>query len=198
MQQHDPDIQGYLWCFIDMCQKSHDFPSGIPLKCQQPPQFELTRVIRNSKKIFENSKNYLVDKESTYRFKIGHDFVGEDVSYLKEEKTELDVLWTTLYELLKEGYSEGDIAVLFLKEDKIPSEEKLSEKLNGLSWRSAIDNDSENIVISTVHKYSGLERPVVVLVDVDKPLYKRRKNPFIYSAVTRAMVKLVFITCEED
>ena len=199
VRQHDPVIPGYLWCFIDMCQKSHDFPSGIPPECEQQPQFELTRVIRNSKKIFENAKNYLVDKDSTDRFKIGHDFVGEDVriSYVKEA-TMMDVLRTTLWELLREGYSEGDIAVLFLKEDKIPSKKKLSEKLNILSWRPAIDNDSENIVISTVHKYSGLERPVVVLVDVDKPLFKRHKNPFIYSAVTRAMVKLVFITCEKD
>ena len=119
------------------------------------------------------------------------------ISYSRSETTELDVLQTTLCQLLKDRYSERDIAVLFLKNDKIPSEDELSAKLNGLSWRPAKDNDSENIVISTVLKYSGLERPVVVLVNVHRPLYRRQTDSFIYGAVTRAMVKLVVIRCKE-
>ena len=200
MRQHDPDRPGHLWCFIDICQKSHDFPSGIPDKSQQRPHFRLKKVIRNSTKIFQHAKKYLVDDDSKDKVEIGHDFDGDDVwpiSYLRSEKTELDVLQTTLCQLLKEGYSEGDIAVLFLKNDKIPSEDELSAKLNGLSWRPAKDNDSENIVISTVLKYSGLERPVVVLVNVHRPLYRRNLHSFIYGAVTRAMVKLVVIRCKE-
>ena len=201
MRQHDPDRPGHLWCFIDICQKSHDFPSGIPDKSQQRPHIRLKKVIRNSTKIFQHAKKYLVDDDSKDKVEIGHDFDGDDVwpiSYSRSEKTELDVLQTTLCQLLKEGYSEGDIAVLFLKNDKIPSEDELSAKLNGLSWRPAKDNDSENIVISTVLKYSGLERPVVVLVNVHRPLYRRNLHSFIYGAVTRAMVKLVIIRCRED
>ena len=200
MRQHDPDKPGHLWCFIDIYQKSHDFPSGIPDESQQRPHIRLKKVIRNSAKIFKHAKKYLVDNDSKDEVEIGHDFDGDDVwpiSYSRSETTELDVLQTTLCQLLKEGYSEGDIAVLFLKNDKIPSEDELSAKLNGLSWRPAKDNDSENIVISTVLKYSGLERPVVVLVNVHRPLYRRQKDSFIYGAVTRAMVKLVVIRCKE-
>ena len=200
MRQHDPDRPGHLWCFIDICQKSHDFPSGIPDESQQRPHFRLKKVIRNSTKIFKHAKKYLVDDDSKDKVEIGHDFDGDDVwsiSYSRSETTELDVLQTTLCQLLKEGYSERDIAVLFLKNDKIPSEDELSAKLNGLSWRPAKDNDSENIVISTVLKYSGLERPVVVLVNVHRPLYRRQTDSFIYGAVTRAMVKLVVIRCKE-
>ena len=200
MRQHDPDKPGHLWCFIDIYQKSHDFPSGIPDESQQRPHIRLKKVIRNSAKIFKHAKKYLVDNDSKDEVEIGHDFDGDDVwpiSYSRSETTELDVLQTTLCQLLKEGYSERDIAVLFLKNDKIPSEDELSAKLNGLSWRPAKDNDSENIVISTVLKYSGLERPVVVLVNVHRPLYRRQKDSFIYGAVTRAMVKLVVIRCKE-
>ena len=100
-------------------------------------------------------------------------------------------------QLLKEGYSKRDIAVLFLKSDKIPSKHKLSAELNDLSWSSAEDNDSENIVMSSVLKYSGLERPVVVLVNVHRYLEGRNSNSFFYGAVTRAMVKLVIIRCRE-
>ena len=163
---------------------------GIPDETRQEPHVRLRKVIRNSAKIFKHAKKYLV----------GDDFDGDDVRtiyYSKSEKTELDVLFTTLRQFLDEGYNERDIAVLFLKHDEIPSDDRLSAKLTGLSWRSAKDNDSENIVISSVLKYSGLERPVVVLVNVHRPLYKFHKFPFIYGAVTRAMVKLVIIRCKE-
>ena len=160
----------------------------------------LRKVIPNPTKIFKHAKKYLVDHNSKDKVEIGHDFDGEDVriiSYSKNETTELDVLHTTLRQLFKEGYSERDISVLFLKKDSIPSDDMLSEKLNGLSWKSAKDNDSEKIVISSVLKYSGLERPVVVLVNVHRGLSRRYTDSFIYGAVTRAMVKLIIIWCRE-
>lgn len=200
VRQHDPDRPGYLWCFIDLCQKSHSFPSGIPEETRQRPQLRLRKVIRNSTKIFKHAKKYLVDNDSKDKVEIGHDFDGEDVkiiSYSKNETTELDVLHTTLRELFKERYSERDISVLFLKKESIPSDDMLSEKLNGLFWKSAKDNDSEEIVISSVLKYSGLERPVVVLVNVHRGLSRRYTDSFIYGAVTRAMVKLIIIWCRE-
>ena len=146
-----------------------------------------------------HAHEYLDHDDPNSKAKIGHDFDGDDVrtiSYSRKETTKLDVLHTTLCQLLKEGYSKRDIAVLFLKSDKIPSKDKLSAKLNDLSWSSAEDNDSENIVMSSVLKYSGLERPVVVLVNVHRNLDGRNLNSFIYGAVTRAMVKLVIIARE--
>ena len=196
MRQHDPKRPGYLWCFIDICQKSHQYPSGIPSETEQKPRFRLNKVIRNSTKIFMHAHQYLDHDDPNSKAKIGHDFDGDDVrtiSYSRNETNKLDVLHTTLCQLLKEGYSKRDIAVLFLKSDKIPSKDKLSAKLNDLSWSSAEDNDSENIVMSSVLKYSGLERPVVVLVNVHKYLDGRNSHSFIYGAVTRAMVKLVII-----
>ena len=139
--------------------KKSRFPSGIPDESKQRPHFRLRKVIRNSTKIFKGAKKYFVADDSKDGVEIGHDFDGDDVrkiSYSESETTQLDVLHTTLYQLLKEGYSKRDIAVLFSKSDNIPSEERLSAKLNGLSFRSTIDNDSENIVISTVQvQWSG-------------------------------------------
>ena len=199
VRQHDANTPGYLWCFIDVCQQTRDFPSGIPDPNQQQPQFRLRRVIRNSTKIFKHAKPYLVDPISKDNVEVGHNFDGEDVTtitYQKSETSQLDVLHTTLRKLLKHGYSERDIAVLFLKNDKIPDWNSLSSKLKGLCLTSAKENDSDSIVISTVLKYSGLERPVVILVDVHgSTLWKRKKDAFVYCAVTRAMVKLVIIRC---
>ena len=54
-------------------------------------------------------------------------------------------------------------------------------------------NDDDNIVLSTVREYGGLERPVVVIVAepfdyTNKDVLPKRVN---YCAFTRGMVKLI-------
>lgn len=193
VRQHDPAKPGYLWFFIDRCQSNHTFPAGLPPESEQKPQFTLTKVIRNSHKIFSHSKDYVPDNDVKNSLEMGHDFEGEDVKvicYSRSAISQIDVVYKTLDRLLNEGYRKGDIAVLFKKEACIPRQ--LS-----FHFESATENDSESIVVSTVLKYSGLERPVVVLVDIDNGIIRgRKKTLLIYGAVTRGMVKLVIIRCE--
>lgn len=59
----------------------------------------------------------------------------------------------------------------------------------------ATRNDAECLVLSTFHKYSGLKRPVVILVNVASDCPKRVKND-MYCCATRAMVKLIVLTQE--
>lgn len=192
VRQHDPDKPGYLWFFIDRCQSNHTFPTGLPPESEQKPQFMLRKVIRNSIKIFSHSKDYVPDSDVKNSLEMGHDFEGENVElipYSKSARSQIDVVTETVSKFLKEGYREGDIAILFKKKDCIPC----------LSFhhKSATENSSESIVVSSVLKYSGLERPVVVLVDIDDGIiWGRKKKPFIYGAVTRGMVKLVIIRCQ--
>ena len=193
VRQHDPANPGYLWFFIDRCQSSHTFPTGLPPESEQRPQFTLKKVIRNSHKIFSHSKDYVPDNDVKNSLEMGHDFEGEDVKvicYSRSAISQIDVVCKTLRRLLNEGYRKGDIAVLFKKEACIPRQLPFH-------FESATENSSESIVGSTVLKYSGLERPVVVLVDIDDGIIRgRKKKPFIYGAVTRGMVKLVIIRCE--
>lgn len=192
VRQHDPNKPGYLWFFTDKCQSNHTFPTGIPPESQQKPEFTLKKVIRNSRKIFHHSKKYVPDNDVRDSLEMGHDFEGENVEvkpYSRNERSQSDVVNETLDRLLNDGYREGDIAFLFQKGDSIPQ--------LCFPFKSAKDNSSESLVVSSVLKYSGLERPVVVLVDVDVGIPKGRKRvPFIYSALTRGMVKLVIIRCE--
>ena len=192
VRQHDPNKPGYLWLFADRCQSSHTFPSGIPAESKQKPEFPLTKVIRNSKRIFSHSQKYIPDSDVKKSLEMGHDFEGEAVKemfYSRSEKSQICVVKETLDTLLKDGYREGDVAILFKKKDVIP---RLP-----FSFKSATENSSDSVVVSSVLKYSGLERPVVVLVDVDDGFIKRRKKvPFVYGAVTRGMVKLVIIRCK--
>lgn len=197
VRQHNPDQPGYLWVFTDKCQSNHSFTTGLPGDTQQKPQFRLKKVIRNSKKIFNHAKKYLTSDVGDLP-EMGHDFDGEGVeciAYSTRDKSQLDIVTETIHNLLREGYLARDIAVLFKEQDCVPT--NLSTKLS-MSTCTAEDNNSDCIVASTVLKYSGLERPVVVLVDVEDSIpWRRKRDPWIYSAVTRAMVKLVIIRCRE-
>ena len=126
---------------------------------------------------------------------IGHDFDGEEskVEYSNGER--IACLIRVLESLLNEGYSKRDIAVLCLT---VPVEGNELKQLQEFTLTvNAERNDDDNIVLSTVREYGGLERPIVVVVcesfDYNsKDLLPKRVN---YCAFTRGMVKL--ITLEE-
>lgn len=191
VRSHGP---GYLWLFIDNSQLNHSFEVGIPNEADQVPFFRLKKVIRNSKRIFDYSKKFMPD-EAKGRIELGHDFRGGDVKHIKYARGEsLKCLKGVLTSLFKKGFSQGDIAVLYGKQDCIPSD--IFSKLD-LTIVSAEHNDSDDLVVSTLRMYSGLERPVVVTVDLNESLpYRSIPSRSMYCAVTRAMVKLVVIKRE--
>ena len=192
----DPDKEpGYLWLFIDNSQLNHSFEKGIPIERQQIPDFRLKKVIRNSKRIFDYSMEFMPDKAKS-KIVLGHDFRGDKVKHEKYSKGESQhiCLQGVLKTLFTEGFSEGDIAVLYGKGDCIPG--NLSIKL-GFRTVPAEENNTNHLVVSTLRMYSGLERPVVVLVDLNQSLpYRSYASRSKYCAVTRAMVKLVVIEQE--
>lgn len=192
VRQRDPSQPGYLWIFTDKCQTNHTFPSGLPAETLQKPCFRLKKVIRNSKEIFQHAKRYLTEENVGDALEMGHDYTGEKVQVIpfqaSGENSLVDKVNEVIQNLFDDGYRNSDIAVLFKKNDCIPK-----VGLNETAV-SAEQNNSNDLVVSTVLKYSGLERPVVVLVDIEDMIpWGRMRDPFIYCAVTRAMVKLVII-----
>lgn len=187
------DDPGYLWGFIDRNQINHTFRTGIPGRFHQ--SFRLTKVIRNSIKIFNYAKKFLNDDNSRRQLSIGHDFDGERVRVVMyQEGQQTKTLIKELKSLFKEGYSKGDIAILFEKEESIPTKTELEIFKQFDVALDAKFNDSECIVLSTFRKYSGLDRPVVIAVDIIASLTQYGlPKPSIYCAATRAMVKLVFL-----
>ena len=213
-RNHPP---GYLWCFMDKAQNiSNTLQTGIPHPL--PQTVFLRKVIRNSKRIFElavkcvdkriwktedwkatsgrpepftksevQASGYCREKSVT----IGHDFDGEEskVEYSNGER--IACLIRVLESLLNEGYSKRDIAVLCLTE---PLEGYELEQLQKFTLTvNAERNDDDNIVLSTVREYGGLERPIVVIVRESFD-YKSKDVMFKrlrYCAFTRGMVKLI-------
>ena len=189
------DDPGYLWLFIDNRQIHHCFRTGIPPEEQQQPWFPLKKIIRNSKSIFDYASKRFLDKDALNEIEMGHDFEGEEVLVKSYQKgNEVFALRKVIISLRTDGYSDGDIAILYGKGKSIPKD--LERKLNIGKVVEAKQNDSENLVVSTFRMYSGLERPVVVLVNLFKKESRPNGsylNPVIYCSATRAMVKLVIL-----
>ena len=195
--------QGYLWCFMDKAQGIYKAKSGIP---QRPPQtFILTKVIRNSKRIFNHAEQFLdrriwrLPQSPIAQGKlltIGHDFDGEQSEVEYSTGEHITRLIEVLESLLKEGYSKGDIAVLCFSEPLEGNELKQLQKFT--STVSAQRNNEDSIVLSTVADYGGLERPVVIMVRESFAPNSTdvRLNRLRYCARTRGMVKLVTLTKE--
>ena len=214
------DGPGYLWCFIDKGQSIFKSKTGIPKRL--PQTFILKKVIRNSNRIFNHAEKFLdrriwphqesarsrlwkqlfpedalrMFRVEAFRKKklvtIGHDFDGEQGEVEYSEGERIACLTEVLESLLKEGYSKGDIAVLCFTK---PLEGYELEQLQEFTLTvNAERNDDDNIVLSTVRKYGGLERPVVIIVDEPFGPWERLSvlvNRVNYCAVTRGMVKLI-------
>ena len=140
-------------------------------------------------RIKKKARRHKVRKEKSVT--IGHDFDGEqsEEEYSKGER--IACLIGVLESLLKEGYSKGDIAVLCLTE---PLEGNELKQLQEFTLTvNAERNDDDNIVLSTVREYGGLERPVVVIVheSFDSKGEDVLLNRVRYCAFTRGMVKLI-------
>ena len=183
-----------MWGFIDRNQINHTFRTGIPVRFQQTRR--LTRVIRNSRQIFNFAKEFLNDVNARRQPSVGHDFDVEGVRVVTyQEGQQTNQLIKELKLLFEEGYSKGDIAILFEKDESIPATTKVEifEQFH-VPALDATFNDSECIVLNTFRKYSGLERPVVIVFEIISSLTQYGlPKPSIYCAATRAMVKLVFL-----
>lgn len=181
---------GYLWLFIDNHQINHHYPTGIPPEEVQKPYFTLTQVVRNSRNIVNYAVAKLNHVGEAPKFEMGHDFDGEKVS-IKTYPAGLQIpfLKEVVKSLLNEGYCKEDIAILYGKQEVIPID--LEEKLDVGEIVQAEENTSKHLVVSTFRKFSGQERPVVILVNLSESLpFNSRPYQSIYCSATRGMVKL--------
>ena len=185
---------GYLWIFLDTNQGSHSFRTGLPEPHLRQPRFRLRKVIRNSQKIFAYSKTFLTEQDRDKPLEIAHDFGGDNVRKIPySESCEIAVakMKATLFH---EGYNSREVVFLFSRAEEA---NKVRSHLQSTDRQTRFgdveENDEDCIVLTSVRKYSGLERPVVVIVDpqVDKRYHKY--DQFLYSAITRAMVKLIIL-----
>ena len=186
------DGPGYLWCFMDRGQGISKMRTIIPQRLPQTFILKKVirnskRIFNHAEKFLDRRIWALPESRRMRRYKmlhpeepllmhimnertdssrkkrlvtIGHDFDGEQTEVEYSEGERIARLIEVLESLLKEGYSKGDIAVLCFTN---PLEGYDFEQLQEFTLTVNADrNDDDNIVLSTVTEYGGLERPVVI------------------------------------
>ncbi|XP_047399757.1 schlafen family member 5-like [Sciurus carolinensis] len=180
---------GILWIFLDYFQTNHLSCSGLPALSDQFPRAELTSVVRHADEIAqylqavmhevrENpppnvpAESLVMLHEPTWAQGVPGNV--ETVEYLGLEETvvyvaeKCQLLW-------RNGYFPRDVALLFAKateveknKDKIlmAMRKRKMSQLNGevdpfVQIRDALGVLSDDIVLDSVHRFSGLERNIV-------------------------------------
>lgn len=109
-------------------------------------------------------------------------------------KRQVQVLAESLNELLDDGFTESEIVVLSAVVDSCALEAAqttLSGVLTPLSTRLP----AGKVGYSTVHAFKGLDRPAVVLTDVEDIVSERARMLF-YTAISRATDRLIILVNE--
>ena len=159
------DGPGDLWCSMDRVRGIYELETDIP---EPLILMELIRYLERilshwvSEFLPEMTRDADPSRKKTL-VTTGHDFDGEgsEVGYSEGER--IARLIEVLESLLIEGYSKGDIAVLCFTKPLEGYE--LDQRQEFTLTVNAERNDDDNIVLSTVREYGGLERPVVIIVD---------------------------------
>ena len=169
---------------------------------------KLTRVLRNTGNIFDQSRKYLQPSTpSTEKITLGHEEWGLNIEWKDSLASRLDSgssgvesIVDVITDVRKKCVSEEDICILVENEQ---ARRLLSDKLKALN----VDNhDAEEhfegsykkVVVESVRRFKGLESKVVILFN---PEFSVKSNKHIrellYTAVSRCSCYLVVITTEE-
>ena len=229
---------GFFWVFLDMSQKETKSPSGLPTLAQQAQQeiYVLDKVVRNPKRIFEESK-YLQqfcngsqcwesdDVEKFYhkrvfsRTQISHGYEGQVVKHviMRDDNDDYAPVADKVKEIidlhLEKSGKLGDIAVLV---SNTPDAKLLQQRLQETTSYGAISaagpislestssfvgypEVNECLIVDSVRRFAGLERPVIISACVSVKHYDMYSdsNRLKYLAVTRALSKVHIINMPE-
>lgn len=107
---------------------------------------------------------------------------------------QMQVLDEALNELLDDGFMESEIVVLSAKVDSCAAQ-AAHTILSGVLEPVSTGMAAGKVGYATVHAFKGLDRPAVVLTDVDDIVSERARNLF-YTAISRATDRLIILVNE--
>lgn len=173
---------GYWYFFYDDNQKiyRHDMDG---FKQFSDASFCLFENIRNSKPIFTGSKAFY---QGEMQKSLGPE--GLEIEWVETEETHRDkILEKKLNKLINnEGIAESEIAVLTAKSYK--NYEELS--VGKYECCRADDLNSNEIVLDSVYRFKGLEKEIVILIDLNSA---RNNEHLLYVGFSRARSLLIII-----
>ncbi|AKL72878.1 nuclease-like protein [Actinobacteria bacterium IMCC26256] len=161
----------------------------------QITHFPLTKNCRNTPRIvsfIEMASGMVPGYAKILR---SDDKVDPSVSYYKNETKQGALLQQSIESLLEEGFENGEIAVLS------PKRKGISTIING-DLQEQLGTDSESldddlIVVATIRKFKGLDRPAVIITDIDDVSTPASEAMF-YTGMTRATDRLIVLIAHDQ
>jgi hypothetical protein len=183
----DPE-RGVFYIFQDARQAIYRDPGDLPVPVLP---IEITNNCRNTASIHAQGIAY-VDGDPKPETMGPH---GRSVEHIDVPGNDvLKAIQQALARLIdQEGFTSDQVVIL------TPASEARSVLKNGtkLGNRRLMRGEREtpnDVRVSTVHSFKGLESPIVILVEMDKiPGYVKRPDNLCYVALTRARHHLVVI-----
>lgn len=187
----------FFYRFLDEGQRIF----GTPMEAGGPstgPTFELLNNIRNTRKIHDLAKRFRPEAETECE---GPE--GRDIEYIEAPSPEKlrEVVRKALHQLhIKEMIPLDHIAILTgctLSKSSFASTEKVGPYGLYRDTIDPLDRASPSVVdVFSVWRFQGLERKVVILVDLETPI-QHDSPDVLYVAVTRAQAHLIIVGSSE-
>jgi hypothetical protein len=178
------ETEGLLYVFYDPNQKVYGAASAFPLRMPQAP-IVLARNVRNAKPIFDFAKGLYAGPRYTSAGPDGApvEFIELDQGYGVREQ--LGEIVGRL--CVSERVHPHDIAILSGLE-KSASKLATLKKIGRFAVTTADEPRRDAIVVDTIRRFKGLERAIVVLVELSGVL---ETAELLYVGCTRARLKLI-------
>ena len=187
---HDPD-NGILYVFYDDNQALYTKHSPIPV---DDPPYMLGQNCRNTRRIFEAVSRFY--ESQTQPEVLGPEGQPVEVIDYAGERAGEAALRKVLHRLLHEHhFKPEEIAVLTARGAQ--TSRILGKRLGNVQLTDQLSPQAGEVLATTIRRFKGLERPVVVLCEIDETLKPGRINSLMYVGASRAKAYLVVLVDEK-
>ena len=180
---------GYLYIFYDSNQNLYSGASNFGGLIQEPP-FSLTRNCRNTKSIhqlvsqFHNNPKALTADGPDGR-------LPEQIVYHSENEL-LRQMQKLLHHLVSEEYVDSQDIVILTPHSEERSRLKPGTRLGNFVLTSRQEQRSNAIQVTSIHRFKGLERLLVILAEIDSKT-QYNAEMLMYVGCSRARTHLIIM-----
>ncbi len=166
-----------------------DLLSDIKSRANNVASFNLTINCRNLKEV--SSLNFslsgLTSPYSKY-LRTNKPIAASKYYFYSSEKDQLIKLREQVSALLRSGFKPNDIVIL----SKVSESKSIAKKyLNDLSTTAFAFSDNK-VQFTSIHKFKGLEAPIIILTDFDE-IETNASKKLLYAGATRATESVIYL-----
>jgi hypothetical protein len=178
---------GIMYVFYDDNQRVYSDRSAIPIESEP---YQLNENCRNTKRIFDVVNRFYTGSQPIISLGPSGQRT-EFISYDSFDAGEKE-LRRLLHRLINvNGFKNDEIAVLTPLSKKNSS--ILGLRLGNVELSDRLPIASNEVFATTIRRFKGLERPVVVLCEVDARMSEEQAEQLIYVGTSRARTLLIIL-----